>query len=67
MPCSKYSVPILVEQIHKMQRLEVSGALRPLYGSLGVEGLIKAYQLSYPRNPPHFMKTHNSLPFPLPS
>ena len=23
-----------------MQRLEVSGAVRPLYGSLGVEGLI---------------------------
>ena len=37
-PCLKYSVPIFVEQIYKMQRLEVSGAVRPLYGSLGVKG-----------------------------
>ena len=29
-PCLKYSVPIFVEQIYKMQRLEVSGAVRPL-------------------------------------
>ena len=26
-----------------MQRLEVSGAVRPLYGSLGVKGLIEQY------------------------
>ena len=26
-----------------MQRLEVSGAVRPLYGSLGVKGLIIEY------------------------
>ena len=37
--CLKYSVPIFVEQIYKMQRLEVSGAVRPIYGSLGVERL----------------------------
>jgi len=29
-PCLKYSVPIFVEQIYKMQRLEVSGAVRQL-------------------------------------
>ena len=29
-PCLKYSVPIFVEQIYKMQRLEVSGTVRPL-------------------------------------
>jgi hypothetical protein len=29
-PCLKYSVPIFVEWIYKMQRLEVSGAVRPL-------------------------------------
>jgi len=29
-PCLKYSVPIFVEEIYKMQRLEVSGAVRPL-------------------------------------
>ena len=29
-PCLKYSVPIFVELIYKMQRLEVSGAIRPL-------------------------------------
>jgi len=28
-----------------MQRLEVSGAVRPLYGSLGVKGLITVYIL----------------------
>ena len=38
-PFLKYSVLIFVEQIYKMQRLEVSGAVRPLYGSLGVKGL----------------------------
>ena len=38
-PCLKYSVPIFVELIYKMRRLEVSGAVRPLYGSLGVKGL----------------------------
>ena len=32
--CLKYSVPVFVEQIYKMQRLEVSGAVRPIYGSL---------------------------------
>ena len=37
--CLKYSVPIFVEQIYKMQRLEVSSAVRPLYGSLGVKRL----------------------------
>jgi len=29
-PCLKYSVVIFVERIYKMQRLEVSGAVRPL-------------------------------------
>jgi hypothetical protein len=29
-PCLEYSVHIFVEQIYKMQRLEVSGAVRPL-------------------------------------
>ena len=29
---------MFVERIYKMQRLEVSGAVRPLYGSLGVKG-----------------------------
>ena len=38
--CLKYSVPIFVEQIYKMQRLEVSGAVRPIYGSLGVKQLM---------------------------
>jgi len=40
-PCLKYSVTIFVEKIYKMQRLEVSGAVRPQYGSLGVKGLNK--------------------------
>jgi hypothetical protein len=39
-PCLKYSVTIFVELIYKMKRLEVSGAVRLLYGSLGVKGLI---------------------------
>ena len=34
--CLKYSVPTFVEQIYKMQRLEVSGAVRLIYRSLGV-------------------------------
>ena len=38
--CLKYSVSTFVEQIYKMQRLEVSGAVRPIYGSLGVKRLI---------------------------
>ena len=40
--CLKYSVPVFVEYIYiyKMQRLEVSGAVRPVYGSLGVKRLI---------------------------
>ena len=29
-PCLKNAIPIFVEQIYKMQRLEVSGAVRPL-------------------------------------
>ena len=29
-PCLKYSVPVFVEWIYKMQRLEVRGAVRPL-------------------------------------
>jgi hypothetical protein len=37
--CLKYSVPIFVESVHKMQRLEVSSAVRPIYGSLGIKGL----------------------------
>jgi len=37
--CLKYSVPTFVEQIYKMQRLEVRGAVRLIYKSLGVEGL----------------------------
>jgi len=35
----KYSVPIFVEYIYKMERLEVSGAVRPMYVSLGVKRL----------------------------
>jgi hypothetical protein len=38
--CLKYSVSIFVELIYKMQRLEVSGAVRPIYGSLGVKRLM---------------------------
>ena len=38
--CLKYSLPIFIEWIYKMQRLEVSGAIRPIYGSLGVKRLI---------------------------
>ena len=38
--CLKFSVPIFVEQIYKMQGLEVSGAVRPIYGSLGVRQLM---------------------------
>jgi len=45
--CLKYSVPIFVEQIYKMQLLEVSGAVRPLYGSLGVKRL-SAYYIFIP-------------------
>jgi len=37
--CLKYSVPTFVEEIYKMQRLEVSGVVRPIYGSLGVKRL----------------------------
>ena len=37
--CLKYSVPISVEEIYKMQRSEVSGAVRPIYRSLGVKRL----------------------------
>jgi len=37
--CLKYSVPTFVEYIYKMQRLEVSGAVRLIYKSLGVKGL----------------------------
>ena len=29
-PCLKHSIPIFFEQIYKMQRLEVSGAVWPL-------------------------------------
>jgi len=36
--CLKYSVPIFVE--YKMQRLEVSGAVWPIHGSLGVKRLM---------------------------
>ena len=39
--CLKYSVPTFVEQIYKMQRLEVSGAVRTTYGSLGFKRLIQ--------------------------
>jgi len=35
----KYSVPVFVEYIY-IATLEASGAVRPLYGSLGVNGLI---------------------------
>ena len=31
---------ILAHPVYKMQRLEVSGAVRPIYGSLGVKRLI---------------------------
>ena len=44
--CLKFSVPVFVEQIYKMQRLEVSGAVRPIYGSLGVKRLICTFFLS---------------------
>ena len=44
-----------------MQRLEVSGAVRPLYGSLGVKGLLfllrrvrYAERVQYLRNSTHF-------------
>ena len=37
--CLKYSVSIFVEQIFKMQRLEVSCAVRRLYTSFGAKGL----------------------------
>ena len=37
--CLKYSVTAFVEWIYKMQRLEVSGAVRLIYKSLGVKGL----------------------------
>ena len=42
-----------------MQRLEVSGAVRPLYGSLGVKGLMKL-EFSAPRNPQicNFVEIH---------
>ena len=36
-------MPIFVEQIYKMQRLEVSGAVRPIYESLGVKRLKSGY------------------------
>jgi len=48
-PCLKYSVPIFVEKIYKMPRLEVSGAVRPLYWSSGVKGLI------------HCLRTHSGM------
>ena len=35
-----FSTYICFIYIYIMQRLEVSGAVRPLYGSLGVKGLI---------------------------
>ena len=38
--CLKYSVPTFVGEIYKMQRLEVSGAVRLIYRSLGVKGLM---------------------------
>ena len=37
--CLKCLVPTFVEQIYKMQRLEVSGVVRLIYRSLGVKGL----------------------------
>ena len=36
--CFKCSIPTFVEWIYKMQRLEVSSAVRLLYRSLGVKG-----------------------------
>jgi len=42
-PCLKYSVPIFVEYIYKMQRLEVSGAVRPIWGLLGLIELILSF------------------------
>jgi hypothetical protein len=38
--CLKYSVRIFVEQVFKMQRLEVRCAVQPIYGSLGAKGLM---------------------------
>ena len=29
-PCLKYSLPVFIEYMYKMQRLEVSGAVKPL-------------------------------------
>ena len=37
--CLKYSVLIFVEYIYKMQRLEVSSAVCPMYGLLGIKRL----------------------------
>ena len=37
--CLKYSVRIFVEYIYKMERLDVSGALRHIYVSLGFKRL----------------------------
>jgi hypothetical protein len=37
--CLKYSARIFVEKIYKMEFLEVTGAERPIEGSLGVKGL----------------------------
>ena len=36
--CFKHSIPTFVEWIYKIQRLEVSSAVRLLYRSLGVKG-----------------------------
>ena len=40
----KFSTYICWINIYKMQRLEVSGKVRPLYGSLGVKGLTHQWQ-----------------------
>ena len=49
--CLKYLVPVFVEEIYTMQRLEVSGAVRLIYRSLGVKGLICHRQGAIALNP----------------
>jgi len=44
-----------------MQRLEVSGAVRPLYGSLGVKGLNKIITLFRPSCKALSIKQHTLL------
>jgi hypothetical protein len=45
--CLKYSARIFADQIYKMQRLEVSVAVRHIYMALGVKGLRIKINLNY--------------------